>query len=129
MTRYDAIVIGTGQAGPSLVRRLAAEGMKVAIIERGLVGGTCVNTGCTPTKTLVASAEAAYSAREAARFGITIDGPITVDMKRVKARKDAVVERSRGGLETSLHRENCTLIRGHARFTGAHEIRVGDNVL
>jgi pyruvate/2-oxoglutarate dehydrogenase complex dihydrolipoamide dehydrogenase (E3) component len=129
MTRYDAIVIGTGQAGPSVARRLAGEGMKVAIIERGLVGGTCVNTGCTPTKTLVASAEAASIARQAATFGVTIEGRISVDMKRVKARKDAVVERSRSGLETSLDRENCTLIHGHARFTAAHEIRVGDDVL
>jgi pyruvate/2-oxoglutarate dehydrogenase complex dihydrolipoamide dehydrogenase (E3) component len=129
MTRYDVIVIGTGQAGPSVARRLATEGMKVAIIERGLVGGTCVNTGCTPTKTLVASAEAAYIARQAAAFGVTIEGRISVDMKRVKARKDAVVERSRTGLETSLNSKNCTLIRGHARFTGAHEVRVGDDLL
>jgi pyruvate/2-oxoglutarate dehydrogenase complex dihydrolipoamide dehydrogenase (E3) component len=81
---YDAIVIGTGQAGPSLAGRLTAAGMKVAVIERGLFGGTCVNTGCIPTKTMVASAYAAHMARRAAEFGVTISGPIAVDMKRVK---------------------------------------------
>ena len=129
MTDYDAIIIGTGQAGPSVARRLADAGMKVATIERGLVGGTCVNTGCTPTKTLVASAKAAAIARRATDFGVTIGGAVGVDMTRVKARKDAVVERSRGGLEASFDRPNCTLIRGHARFAAAHELRVGDQTL
>ena len=95
MPEYDAIVIGTGQAGPSLARRLADAGMSVAVVERGLIGGTCVNTGCTPTKTLVASAEAAHIARRAAEFGVSIAGPVGVDMKRVKARKDAVVDATR----------------------------------
>jgi pyruvate/2-oxoglutarate dehydrogenase complex dihydrolipoamide dehydrogenase (E3) component len=126
MTAYDAIVIGTGQAGPSLANRLATAGMRVAVVERGLVGGTCINTGCTPTKTLVASAEAAHIARRAAEFGVSIPGPVTIDMKRVKARKDAVVEASRNGVEAGLGIENCTLYRGQARFTAAHEIRVGD---
>ena len=86
MKRYDAIVIGTGQAGPALARRLAGAGMTVAIIERKLFGGTCVNTGCTPTKALVASAYAAHMARRAADFGVNVEGPVSVDMKRVKAR-------------------------------------------
>src|SRR2546423_1919752 len=87
---YDAIIIGTGQAGPSLAERLARAGMKVAVIERKLFGGTCVNTGCTPTKTLVASAYAAHIARHAGDFGVVVEGQVRVDMKKVKARKDAV---------------------------------------
>jgi pyruvate/2-oxoglutarate dehydrogenase complex dihydrolipoamide dehydrogenase (E3) component len=90
MTKFDAIIIGTGQAGPSLSARLAGAGMKVAVIERNLFGGTCVNTGCIPTKTLVASARAAYMAKRAADFGVMIEGTINVDMKKVKARKDKV---------------------------------------
>ncbi|MCH7675085.1 FAD-dependent oxidoreductase, partial [candidate division KSB1 bacterium] len=86
MKKFDAIIIGTGQAGPSLSARLAGEGMKVAVIERKLFHGTCVNTGCVPTKTLVASARAAYVARRAADFGVMIDGPIKIDMKKVKDR-------------------------------------------
>ena len=97
MADQDAIVIGTGQAGPALARRLVAAGWKVAIIERKFFGGTCVNTGCTPTKTLIASAYAAYLARRAADYGVTIGGPIGVDMKAVKARKDAVVRPSQIG--------------------------------
>jgi pyruvate/2-oxoglutarate dehydrogenase complex dihydrolipoamide dehydrogenase (E3) component len=130
MTQYDAIVIGTGQSGPSLTKRLAKEGWRVAIIERDKFGGTCVNTGCTPTKTLVASAEAAYIARRAADFGVLIEGTVRVDMKKVKARKDTVVAASNTGVEKSLRStKNCTVYRGHARFTGLHEIRVGDDVL
>jgi pyruvate/2-oxoglutarate dehydrogenase complex dihydrolipoamide dehydrogenase (E3) component len=98
-TTYDAIIIGTGQAGPSLAGRLAGAGMKVAIIERKLFGGTCVNTGCMPTKTLVASAYATHMARRADDFGVVIDGRVTVDMKRVKSRKDAVSEQSRKGVD------------------------------
>ncbi|HUK59231.1 MAG TPA: FAD-containing oxidoreductase [Stellaceae bacterium] len=129
MTTYDAIVVGTGQAGPFLARRLATAGMSVAVVERGLVGGTCVNVGCTPTKTLIASAEAAHIARRAADFGISIAGPVGVDMKRVKARKDAVVAASRNSVLSLLTVENCTLYRGHARFIAPHEIRVGDTML
>ena len=129
MTAYDAIVIGTGQAGPFLARRLATAGMSVAVIERGLVGGTCVNTGCTPTKTLVASAEAAHMARRAADFGVSIAGPVGIDMKRVKARKDAVVEATRKNVLAGLGIENCTLYHDHARFIAPHEIRVGGTVL
>src|SRR5438045_9280368 len=101
-TSYDAIIIGTGQAGPFLARRLAAAGMKVAIAERKLFGGTCVNTGCIPTKTMVASAYAAHMARRAADFGVAVDGSVSVDIRRVKARKDAISGQSRTGLESSL---------------------------
>ena len=98
-TTYDAIVIGTGQAGPYLASRMARAGMKVAIVERKLFGGTCVNTGCIPTKTMVASAYAAHMARRAADFGVDVGGGVSVDMKRVKARKDAMSEKSRTGVE------------------------------
>src|SRR6516164_5840244 len=101
MPNYDAIIIGTGQAGPALARRLAGAGWKVAILERHLFGGTCVNTGCTPTKTLVASAYAAHLARRAADFGV-VTGPVSVDMGRVRARADAVVRASREGVERWL---------------------------
>ena len=102
MTAYDAIVIGTGQAGPYVTSRLAGAGMKVAVIERNAFGGTCVNTGCIPTKTLVASARAAHIARRASDYGVMIDSSITIDMKKVKARKDAVVRGSNEGLEKWL---------------------------
>jgi pyruvate/2-oxoglutarate dehydrogenase complex dihydrolipoamide dehydrogenase (E3) component len=124
---YDAIIIGTGQAGPSLAGRLTAAGMKVAVIERGLFGGTCVNTGCIPTKTMVASAYAAHLARRAAEFGVTIQGPVSMDMKRVKARKDQVSGASNKGVETWLKTmTNCTVYKGHARFESAREVSVGD---
>src|SRR6516225_7586709 len=130
MANYDAIIIGTGQAGPGLARRLAGAGWKVAIIERKLFGGTCVNTGCTPTKTLVASAYAAYLARRAADYGVTIAGSVGVDMRAVKARKDAVVRPSREGVERSLKRlKGCTVLEGHAQFVGPKEAKVGDEVL
>ena len=124
-TPYDAIVIGTGQAGPPLAARLAEEGLKTAIIERGLVGGTCVNTGCIPTKALIASARAAYIAGRAADFGVTLKGKVGVDMEAVKARKDAIVAKSRqGNTKWMTTTENLTLIRGHARFTGPKTIVV-----
>jgi pyruvate/2-oxoglutarate dehydrogenase complex dihydrolipoamide dehydrogenase (E3) component len=130
MAEYDAIIIGTGQAGPALARRLVAAGWKVAIIERKSFGGTCVNTGCTPTKTLVASAYAAHVARRAADYGVTIGGAVGVDMKAVKARKDAVVGASRNGLERSLRTlKGCTVYAGHARFVGPKEVEVGNDVL
>jgi len=126
---YDAIIIGTGQAGPSLAGRLAGSGMKVAVIERKLFGGTCVNTGCIPTKTMVASAYAARMARRAAEYGIST-GPVTVDMKRVKARKDEISGRSRTGVEHWLKgMKNCTVHEGHARFVSAHEVTVGEDLL
>lgn len=123
---YDAIIIGTGQAGPSLAGRLTAAGMKVAVIERGRFGGTCVNTGCIPTKTMVASAYAAHLARRAGEFGVNVPGPITVDMKQVKARKDRVAGASNQGVETWLkNMANCTVYEGHARFESPSEVSVG----
>jgi pyruvate/2-oxoglutarate dehydrogenase complex dihydrolipoamide dehydrogenase (E3) component len=130
MADYDAIVIGTGQSGPALTRRLVAASWKVAIIERKLFGGTCVNTGCTPTKTLVASAYAAHLARRSAEYGVTIDGPIGVDMKKVKARKDAIAGASRKGVERSLKSlKGCTVYEGHAQFSGPKEVKVGNEML
>jgi pyruvate/2-oxoglutarate dehydrogenase complex dihydrolipoamide dehydrogenase (E3) component len=129
-TKYDAIIIGTGQAGPSLAARLAGAGMKTAIVERKRFGGTCVNTGCIPTKTLVASARAAHIARTASEYGVVIDSSVAVDMKRVKERKDAVVRGSNEGVEKWLKStENLTVYEGHARFAGAHQLLVGDEVL
>ena len=124
-TTYDAIVIGTGQAGPYVTSRLASAGMKVAIIERNVFGGTCVNTGCIPTKTMVASAYAARMAARAAEYGVDV-GSVRVDMKRVKSRKDAVSKQSRTGLEDWLRNmQNCTVYQGHARFESAHEVSIG----
>jgi pyruvate/2-oxoglutarate dehydrogenase complex dihydrolipoamide dehydrogenase (E3) component len=125
VTAYDAIVIGTGQAGPYVTSRLAGAGMKVAVIERSAFGGTCVNTGCIPTKTMVASAYAARMAARAAEYGVDV-GPVRVDMKRVMARKEAVSKASRTGLEDWLRSmEHCTVYQGHARFESAHEVKVG----
>src|SRR5262249_10098210 len=130
MYSYDAIVIGTGQSGPSLAVRLAKAGRKVAIIERHLAGGTCVNTGCIPTKTLVASARAAHVARRAADYGVVIQSPVSVDMRAVKARKDRVSGDSRTGVESWLKSTpNVTFIRGHARFTSDHDIQVDSETL
>ena len=125
MRHHDAIVIGTGQSGPALARRLVAAGQKVAVIERKFFGGTCVNTGCTPTKTLVASAYTAYLARRAADYGVTIAGPVGVDMQAVKARKDAIAGASRRGVERSLKTlEGCTVYEGHARFVADKKVAV-----
>jgi pyruvate/2-oxoglutarate dehydrogenase complex dihydrolipoamide dehydrogenase (E3) component len=130
MTDYDAIIIGTGQAGPSLALRLAAGGHRVAVIERGRFGGTCINTGCTPTKALVASAYAAHTVRRANEYGVTIQGAVAVDMKQVKARKDAIVGVSRNGVEASLRRaENVTVVHAHGRFVSAREVMAGGEML
>jgi pyruvate/2-oxoglutarate dehydrogenase complex dihydrolipoamide dehydrogenase (E3) component len=131
MTRaFDAIIIGAGQAGPSLAGRLAAAGQQVAIIERHLFGGTCVNTGCKPTKTLVASAYAAHLARRGADYGVMIDAPIRIDMQKVRARADKVIVDSRSGVEGWLRNmKNCTVFDGHARFESATTVRVGDDLL
>jgi pyruvate/2-oxoglutarate dehydrogenase complex dihydrolipoamide dehydrogenase (E3) component len=127
--RFDAIVIGAGQAGPSMASRIAASGKTVAVIERDLVGGTCVNTGCTPTKTLVASAFAAHLARRAGDFGLSA-GPVGVDFPAVMARKDKVVGASRSSVEGWLRgMTNCTLIMGQASFLSPNSVRVGDDVL
>ncbi len=125
MPDFDAIIIGTGQAGPSLAFRLAGAGMKVAVVERHLVGGTCVNTGCTPTKALVASAYAARIARRAAEYGVVIGGDVGIDMRRVKARADAIVAASRNGLTSALESAaNLTLHRGHARFASPQAVEI-----
>ena len=125
MTAYDAIVIGTGQAGPYVTSRLAGAGMTVAVIERGAFGGTCVNTGCIPTKAMVASAYAARMAARAPEYGVDV-GPVRVDVKRVMARKEAVSKASRTSLEDWLRSmENCTVYQGHARFESAREVNVG----
>jgi pyruvate/2-oxoglutarate dehydrogenase complex dihydrolipoamide dehydrogenase (E3) component len=130
MRKYDAIVIGTGQAGPSLAKRLAASGQNVAICERKLFGGTCVNTGCTPTKSLVASAYAAHMARRAADFGVIIGGQASIDMKQVKDRMRAIVSPSTQGIERSLRKtERCTVFQGHARFVSPREISIGNETL
>jgi pyruvate/2-oxoglutarate dehydrogenase complex dihydrolipoamide dehydrogenase (E3) component len=130
MPNYDAIIIGTGQSGPALARRLVAAGRKVAIIERKLFGGTCVNTGCTPTKTLVASAYVAHIARRAADYGVRIEGTVNVDMKAVKARKDAVVAVFRNGVERSLKiLQGCTVYEGHGRFVAEKKVAVNGSEL
>ena len=127
---FDAIIIGAGQAGPSLAGRFTAAGMKVALIERHLVGGTCVNTGCMPTKAMVASAYAAHLARRAGDYGVSVGGGIGIDMKRVHARAAKVTLDARSGLESWLAgMENLTLIRGHVRFTGPHAVEVNGDML
>ena len=127
---FDAIIIGAGQAGPSLAGRLTAAGMKVALIERHLVGGTCVNTGCMPTKAMVASAYAAHLARRAGDFGVSVGGGIGIDMKRVHARAAKVTLDARSGLESWITgMVNLTLIRGHVRFIGPHAVEVNGDML
>ncbi|MDB5360415.1 MAG: mercuric reductase [Rhodospirillales bacterium] len=124
---FDAIVIGAGQAGPALAGRLTAAGMSVALVERHLFGGTCVNTGCMPTKALVASAEVAHKARRAADFGIKIEGGVSVDMRAVKARKDGVSTTASRNVEKWLRgMKGCTVYQGHARFVSSHALRIGD---
>jgi pyruvate/2-oxoglutarate dehydrogenase complex dihydrolipoamide dehydrogenase (E3) component len=127
---YDAIVIGTGQAGPALAARLSGAGMRVAVIERGKFGGTCVNNGCIPTKTMVASAYAAHLARRAAEYGVELGAPVRVDMRRVKARKDAVSGQSRRSVEAWMRGlDNTTVYQGHARFVAPKRVQVDDAVL
>ena len=128
--QFDAIIIGTGQAGPSLAARLSSAGWKVAVLERKRFGGTCVNNGCIPTKALVASARAAYVARQASNYGVAIDSPIRVDMKKVKARKDEIVKPSTEGVQKWMEGlQKCTVFHGHGRFESAHTVRVGDELL
>jgi pyruvate/2-oxoglutarate dehydrogenase complex dihydrolipoamide dehydrogenase (E3) component len=127
--KFDAIIVGAGQAGPPLAGRLTEAGQKVAVIERKLVGGTCVNYGCIPTKTLVASAHAAHLARRGDEYGVGT-GDITVDMAKVKARKDKVMLGDRQGVESWLNgMDGCTFIRGHASFESPHTLRVDGQVL
>lgn len=126
---FDAIIIGAGQAGPSLAARFSKEGQRVAIIERKHFGGTCVNTGCIPTKTLVASAYVAHMARRAQDYGVD-NRAVSVDMKRVKARKDAIVEQSRDGLSQLLgNLDKVTIYKGHARFTAPRTVEVNGELL
>src|SRR5262245_38489543 len=130
MQKFDAIIIGTGQAGPSLAARLVDAGMKVAVIERKCFGGTCVNTGCIPTKALDASAYAAHLAPRSRDYGVNIPGEVTVDMKAVKRRKDAISGQSRDGVEHWMRGlKSATVFRDHARFFSAREIAVGQEVL
>jgi pyruvate/2-oxoglutarate dehydrogenase complex dihydrolipoamide dehydrogenase (E3) component len=130
MPHFDNIIIGSGQAGPSLTSRLTAAGQTVAFIERVHFGGTCVNDGCIPTKALVASAQAAHVARRAAEYGVKVTGPVEVDMKDVKARKDRIVDRSRTGIEKWLRgMKGCTIYLGQARFTAPKEVSVNSETL
>ena len=127
---FDALIIGTGQAGPPLASSLAAEGLKVAVIERKRFGGTCVNTGCIPTKTLIASARAAWMARSAERYGVLVPGPVSVDMKKVNARKNEVAGQSERAVRKGLvELKSCQVFEGHARFTGPHTVMVGEHLL
>lgn len=129
-TFYDTIIIRAGQAGPPLAGRLTAAGQRVALVERKLFGGTCVNTGCIPTKTLVASAYVAQKTRLAASYGVNVSGSVAVDMHAVMARKEEVLLRSRRGVESWLRQmKNCTVYEGHASFIGTHSIRIGEEVL
>ena len=128
--KFDAIIIGTGQAGPSMAQRMTREGLKTAIIERKLFGGTCVNVGCIPTKALVASARAAHMARRGGDFGVAIDGPIKVDMKKVKAHKDAIVKQSSDGVTNWLKSmDNLTVFEGHGRLESANSVSVNGELL
>ena len=130
MPQFDAIIIGAGQAGPALASRLTAAGQTVAFVERKLFGGTCVNTGCTPTKTMIASAYAAHIARRAGEYGVSIATNIEVDMKAVNARRETIVSKSRTGVEKSLRdNPNITVFNGTATFESNNTVRVNDDVL
>jgi pyruvate/2-oxoglutarate dehydrogenase complex dihydrolipoamide dehydrogenase (E3) component len=130
MKTFDAIIIGAGQAGPALAGRLTQAGMSVAFVERKLFGGTCVNTGCTPTKAMVASAYAAHTARRAADYGVVLNGPVGVDMKAVIARREGIVAKSRNGVESSLRNNpRCTVFTGTASLESPRTVRVGDDLL
>ncbi len=130
MKSFDAIFIGAGQAGPFLAARMAEKGMKVALIERKFLGGTCVNAGCMPTKTLVASARAAYVARHGAEYGVRIPGEIAIDMKTVRGRAETIIMNARNGLSSWFGgMKTMTVIYGHARFTSPKEVVVNGETL
>ena len=123
--KFDALIIGTGQAGPALAARLSGAGMQVAVVERDKFGGTCVNNGCTPTKVMVASAYAARTARRAADYGVVLEGSPSIDMKRVKARKDQIVRKGAEGVEKWMRGlKNAQVFRGHARFVDEATVEV-----
>ena len=125
-TQYDSIIIGTGQSGPWLAQRLSREGQKTAVIERKSIGGTCVNVGCVPTKALVASARAAHMASRGPDFGVLLEGPVRVDMRRVHARMKKISGGSNEGLTRWLkNMENVRLYRGHARLESPNTVSVG----
>ena len=127
---FDAIVIGAGQAGPALATKLAGTGLSVAVVERKLVGGTCVNVGCSPTKAMVASAHAAFVARRAADFGVVASTSVKVDLAKILERKDGIMMKSRNGVTNWITgTKGCTLVRGHARFESPTSVRVGDRLL
>ena len=128
--QYDAVIIGTGQAGPPLAKRLSQAGMSVAIVERHRFGGTCVNTGCIPTKAMVASAYAAHMSRRAIDFGVVVEGAVRVDLTKVYSRKNAIAERSRAGVEKTLRGlSGCDVYTGHARLKTSREVEVGNQTL
>jgi len=128
--KFDAIIIGTGQSGPSIAQRMTQEGLKTAIIERKLFGGTCVNVGCIPTKALVASARAAHMARRGSDFGVVIDGPVSVDMKAVKARKDGIVRQSSEGVTNWMkNMDGLTVYEGHGSLEGPNTVSVNGDLL
>jgi pyruvate/2-oxoglutarate dehydrogenase complex dihydrolipoamide dehydrogenase (E3) component len=127
-TKFDDIIIGSGQAGPFLAVRLASSGRKVALVERKFLGGTCVNTGCTPTKAMVASAKVAHMVRESARYGVHIDGGIRFSLAEARSRAFEMVENSRVSLRKMLNRAGCTVIIGQAKFISSSEVQVGDEV-
>ncbi|MDD9916306.1 MAG: FAD-containing oxidoreductase [Rhodospirillaceae bacterium] len=128
--KFDSIIIGTGQSGPSIAQRITQEGLKTAIIERKLFGGTCVNVGCIPTKALVASARAAHMARRGSDFGVVIDGPVNMDMKAVKARKDGIVQQSNQGVTNWLkNMDGLTVYEGHGSLEGPNTVSVNGELL
>lgn len=126
---FDDVIIGSGQAGPFLATRLAGAGRRVVLVERKFLGGTCVNTGCTPTKAMVASAKVAHAAREAARFGVHIEGSVRVSLDEVRSRAHGILENSRESVRKMLAGAGCTVVYGQARFISAHEVQVGEEVL
>lgn len=126
---FDAIIIGSGQAGPFLAARLAAAGRSVALVERKFLGGTCINTGCTPTKAMVACAKVAHQAREATTFGVHLDAEVRVSLAEVKARADRIVQDSRDSIARLLAGAGCAVVHGQARFVSAQEVQVGEETL
>ena len=126
---FDSIIIGSGQAGPFLATRLAGAGRSVALVERKFLGGTCVNTGCTPTKAMVACAKVAHQVRDAARFGVHVEGEVRVSLAEIKSRADSILQNSRESLQKLLSNAGCTVVHGQAKFVSAHEVQVGEEIL